>query len=63
MAWRRVQLAETISDVGVYRRHTLQAGDVLTGPALVADDFSTVLLTEGFEMQVDSLLNLIIEPQ
>ncbi len=62
-ARRRVQLAETSSDVGVHRRHTLQAGEVLTGPALVADDYSTVLLTEGYEMRVDSLLNLIIEPQ
>jgi N-methylhydantoinase A len=60
---RRVQLADGIRDVGVFRRHGLQAGHVLTGPALVADDYATVLLTEGFELRVDSLLNLIIEPQ
>jgi len=60
---RRVRLVDGIRDVGVFRRHTLQAGHVLTGPALVADDYSTVLLTEGFVLRVDSLVNLIIEPQ
>jgi N-methylhydantoinase A len=60
---RWVQLADGIRDVGVFRRHTLRVGHVLTGPALVADDYSTVLLTEDFELRVDSLLNLIIEPQ
>jgi N-methylhydantoinase A/oxoprolinase/acetone carboxylase beta subunit len=60
---RRVQLADGIRDVGVFRRHGLRAGHVLTGPALVADNYSTVLLTEGFELRVDSRLNLIVEPQ
>jgi N-methylhydantoinase A len=60
--WRRVQLADGIRDIGVFRRHTLRAGHILNGPALVADNYSTLLLTEGFTLRVDSLLNLIIEP-
>jgi N-methylhydantoinase A len=59
----RVQLTAGIRDVGVFRRHALRPGHVLIGPALVADDYATVLLTEDFELRVDSLLNLIIEPQ
>jgi N-methylhydantoinase A len=60
---RQVQLADGKMDVGVFQRHTLRAGHVLTGPAMVADDYSTVLLTEGYELRVDALLNLIIELQ
>jgi N-methylhydantoinase A len=60
---RRVQLADGVRDVGVFRRHGLRTGHVLTAPALVADEYSTLLLTEGFELRVDALLNLIIELQ
>ena len=59
----RVQLAAGSRDLHVFRRNVLHAGHVLTGPALVADNYSTVLLIEGFTLRVDSLLNLIIEPQ
>jgi N-methylhydantoinase A len=62
-ARRRVRLTAGFWDVGVFRRHALRAGQVLTGPALVVDDYATLLLTEGFDLRVDSLLNLIVEPQ
>jgi N-methylhydantoinase A len=47
--------------VPVYGRKSFSAGQKITGPALVVDDYTTVLLTEDFSLQVDTLLNLILE--
>jgi len=49
------------STVPVYGRKSFSAGQKITGPALVVDDYTTVLLTEDFSLQVDTLLNLILE--
>ncbi len=47
--------------VQVYGRKSFSVGQKITGPALVVDDYTTVLLTEDFSLQVDTLLNLILE--
>jgi len=47
--------------VPVYGRKSFLFGQKITGPALVVDDYTTVLLTEDFSLQVDTLLNLILE--
>ena len=47
--------------VPVYGRKSFSVGEKITGPALVVDDYTTVLLTEDFSLQVDTLLNLILE--
>lgn len=46
--------------VPVFIREGLLPGHELPGPALVVDDYTTILLTEDFCLQVDSLLNLVL---
>lgn len=47
--------------VPVYGRKSFSVGQKIKGPALIVDDYTTVLLTEDFTLQVDTLLNLILE--
>ena len=49
------------STVPVYGRKTFSPGQKFNGPALIVDDYTTVLLTKDFTLQVDTLLNLILE--
>ncbi|MBW2466245.1 MAG: hydantoinase/oxoprolinase family protein [Deltaproteobacteria bacterium] len=48
-------------EVPVYDRKHLFPGQGLKGPALIVDNYTTVLLTDDFSLTVDTLLNLIIE--
>jgi len=48
-------------EVDVYERKTLSVGQTVHGPALIVDDYTTILLNEDFTLQVDALLNLILE--
>ena len=47
--------------VPVYDRKSFASGQKTSGPALIVDDYITVLLTEEYALQVDSLLNLNLE--
>jgi N-methylhydantoinase A/oxoprolinase/acetone carboxylase beta subunit len=48
-------------NVPVYDRKSLAYGQKIRGPALIVDDYITVLLTGEFSLQIDTLLNLILE--
>jgi N-methylhydantoinase A len=50
-----------VEDVQVYDRKSFSPGQEIRGPALIVDDYITVLLTDEFSLQVDSLQNLILE--
>ena len=58
-----IRLGEGESRVPVFERAALRPGHRLAGPALVADDYTTVLLPAGFKLAVDPLLSLVIEKQ
>ena len=47
----------------IYRRPTLQAGDVITGPALIVEAQTTTLLDPDFELLVDQQHNLVLTRQ
>jgi len=49
------------TSVPVYDRKSFACGQQISGPALIVDDYITVLLTEEFTLQVDPLLNLLLE--
>jgi len=48
--------------LGVYSRRLLMWGHRLTGPALIVDDYTTILLPSRYHLVVDRLLNLLIRP-
>jgi len=50
-------------NVSIFKRPLLQAGNVLNGPALVADYESTTFLPPSFTLKVDQFLNLIIHKE
>ncbi|MBW2522346.1 MAG: hypothetical protein JRD64_06535, partial [Deltaproteobacteria bacterium] len=47
--------------VPVFDRAEMVAGATLSGPALVADNYTTVLLPASFSLEVDTFHNLVIE--
>jgi N-methylhydantoinase A len=48
------------ASVPVYNRKSFTTGQQISGPALIVDDYITVLLTEEYGLKVDTLLNLIL---
>lgn len=50
-----------IVSVDVYDRSHLHYGQIIKGPALIFDKYTTILLLRQFDLFVDSFLNLIIE--
>ncbi len=48
-------------EAAVYQRAALQAGDRLTGPALIEQDDTTTVVPAGFSAAVDAQLNVIME--
>ncbi len=52
---------EGLRRIPVYERKKLKFGHEITGPALIVDNYTTVLLTDGFFLSVDSYLNFILE--
>jgi N-methylhydantoinase A len=49
--------------VPVYQRSLLSPGDSLKGPALIIDNYTTILVQFNFEMTIDPLLNIVLQPQ
>ena len=56
-----IHFTQCSDTVPVYDRNSFTAGHKLTGPALIANDYITVLLTDEYSLHVDDLLNLILE--
>ena len=52
--------SEKTRTVLVYKRPSLHNGQTLQGPALIIDNYTTILLPAGFFLKVDELLNLVI---
>jgi N-methylhydantoinase A len=50
-------------NVPVFKRAHMAAGLILAGPALVVDNYTTILLPASFFLEVDELHNLIIQGQ
>jgi len=48
--------------VPFYQRKSLSPGNSLQGPALIIDNYTTILVQFNFEMAVDPLLNIILTP-
>ena len=55
-----VELDSGERELAVYLRRALQPGHHLLGPALIVDDYTTVLVGEGWRLTVDALLNLVL---
>lgn len=51
----------TYDDAAIYNREDLRAGDIISGPAVVEQDDTTVVVIPGWAARVDGRLNLIIE--
>jgi N-methylhydantoinase A len=56
-----IQFEAGTANVPVYDRKSFTTGQQINGPALIVDDYITVLLTDMFSLKVDELLNLILE--
>ncbi|MBU0910513.1 MAG: hydantoinase/oxoprolinase family protein [Proteobacteria bacterium] len=48
--------------VKIYSRRHLMSGHRLSGPVLIVDDYTTILVPAHFHLTVDHLLNLLIRP-
>jgi N-methylhydantoinase A len=48
--------------VPVYQRRSLSPGNSLQGPALIIDNYTTILVQFNFDMTIDSLLNIVLKP-
>jgi len=48
------------SQVPIYDRATLQPGDRIAGPALIAEDQTTTVVTEAYDLSVNSLGYLVL---
>jgi N-methylhydantoinase A len=56
-----IYFEHTPDRVPVYNRADMTAGLTLAGPALVVDNYTTILLPASFSLEVDELHNLIIQ--
>lgn len=45
-------------EVALFHRETLRCGQYFSGPAVVAQEDTTICIPAGFEAQVDAFLNL-----
>ena len=48
-------------DAPVYDRYALRGGMHLTGPAIVEERESTIVLRPGMSLEVDGFLNVVVE--
>ncbi|MGN6244881.1 MAG: hydantoinase/oxoprolinase family protein [Motilibacteraceae bacterium] len=58
----RVYVDGAWADAGLYDRATLQAGNVIAGPAIVTEMDSTTLVLPGHSGTVDAVGNILIRP-
>ena len=57
---RQVFFAGGFVETPVYRRASLQTGHRISGPAVIEEDESTLILPPDFHLAVDAALNLIV---
>lgn len=55
-----IYFEHTPTQVPVFKRADMAAGQGLAGPALIVDNYTTIMLPASFFLEVDELLNLII---
>lgn len=48
-------------EAGVFQREQLSPGDIITGPAIVIEKGSTIVIDPGWEAELDKLFNLILK--
>jgi len=60
MSLQPIHFGRTPVRVPVFKRADMAAGLTLAGPALVIDNYTTILLPESFSLEVDELYNIII---
>ena len=60
MSLQPIHFGRTPVRVPVFKRADMAAGLTLAGPALVIDNYTTILLPESFSLDVDELHNIII---
>lgn len=56
-------LGRDLGTVTIYQRSELKKGFVIQGPALICEQVSTTLVSEGWQAQVDHLGNLLLDKQ
>jgi len=56
-----IYFEHTPVDVPVFKRADMAAGLTLSGPALIVDNYTTILLPASFSLAVDEFHNLIIQ--
>ena len=59
---RQVYWKDGFARTAIYGQSRLQCGNVVTGPAVIESDDTTILIPKGKKYSVDNLLNGIIEP-
>ncbi|MFK7876905.1 MAG: hydantoinase/oxoprolinase family protein [Paracoccaceae bacterium] len=62
-ATRKVHFADRWHDTAIYARLDLPVGTVITGPAILTQPDTTVLIEPGLQGRVDAFGNTIIEPK
>ena len=60
-AARRVRFGAAMAKVPAYRREALAANQIITGPAVVEDGMSTLLLPPGSRATLETCGNLVVE--
>jgi N-methylhydantoinase A len=59
---RPVRFTSGVMNTPVYARDKLDVGHTFTGPAIVDQDDTTVVVLPGQRVRVDPLLNLFLSP-
>ncbi len=59
---RPAWFGDAMADTPVYRRNTLLPGPTITGPAIVEESSSTVVVPSGWTASTDRWLNLVLRP-
>jgi N-methylhydantoinase A len=59
--YTKVWFAEGEKEIPIHIVRSLVPGKRLVGPALLVDDYTTVLLTPDFSLEVDGLCNLVLQ--
>jgi len=59
---RKVFLHDRWHDAQIYQRSALGAGDLLTGPAVIEQEDTTILVLPGWQADTDALGNLHLRP-
>lgn len=59
----RSLIESNLTEIPVYEYHELNAGAAINGPAIIYDDFNTIVVEEGWKSKFSTSRNLILEKQ